>query len=258
MFGIIDIANIIDYVSAVWVIGAFLAGLLARLSYEAWKKYKFKKVLSLSRNKAICGMSLPYYRTSILDVERDVLVADEVKQMIMVDQKLAEIGVEVKLLQEDNEDYDEIHIGGPSVNAYTNRYFYKYLKNIRWKISADRREGYLKYNRKGFKFDYILESEDGKEGFVIGDRFYEFIPGQKGWALLVKIIDDKDIERKAIHLLFGAGANGTIGAVKYFSKDYTKIFDKWKDKEYFAIFEVNQNGVPMGDIEWLDIGDYFK
>ena len=125
MFGVIDIANIIDYVNAAWVIGAFFAGLLAKFGYEAWKKYKFKKVLSLSRNKAICGMSLPHYRTSILDVERDVLVADEVKQLILVDQKLAEIGVEVQLLQDDNEDYDEIHIGGPSVNAYTNRYFYK-------------------------------------------------------------------------------------------------------------------------------------
>ena len=56
MFGVIDIANIIDYVNAAWVIGAFFAGLLAKFGYEAWKKYKFKKVLSLSRNKAICGM----------------------------------------------------------------------------------------------------------------------------------------------------------------------------------------------------------
>ena len=210
MFGVIDIANIIDYANAVWVIGAFLAGLLAKFGYEAWKKYKFKKVLSLSRNRTTCGMSLPHYRMSILDVERDVLVADEVKQLILVNQKLAEIVVEVKLLQDDNEDYDEIHIGGPSVNYYTNRYFYKYLSDIKWKISEERKNNYLKYNRHGFKFNYILESEDGKEGFIIDDRFYEFIPGQKSWALLIKIIDDKDIERKAIHLLFGTGANAKV------------------------------------------------
>ena len=258
MFEVVDIANIIDYANAIWMIGAFLAGLLAKFGYEAWKKYKFKKVLALSRNKAICGMSLPHYKTSILDVEREVLVSDEVKQLILVNQKLAGIGVEIKLLQDDNEDYDEIHIGGPSVNAYTNRYFYKYLENIYWKISADRKNGYLKYNRDGFKFDYILESEDGKEGFVIDGRFYEFIPGQKSWALMIKIVDDKDIERKAIHLLFGTGANGTVGAVKYFSKQYTKIFDQCKGGEYFAIFEVSNNGESMGDIEWLDIKKHFK
>ena len=49
-----------------------------------------------------------------------------------------------------------------------------------------------------------------------------------------------------------------IWCSKVFLKRVHKIFDKWKDKEYFAIFEVNHNGVPMGDIEWLDIDDYFK
>jgi len=256
MLGAVDI---IDLANTIWTICVFCAGIFAKICFEARRKYKFKRILAFKRNKHLCSLSIPRYNTEILDVERDVMMADEVEQLISIDQQLAKIGVTSELLGEYEGEYDEIHIGGPSVNAYTNRCFYRYLENVKWKIRKDREIGYQKYdNRDGFNFDYIQESSDDIEGFIIGDSFYEFIPGKKGWAIIIKITDDKDIVPKVIHLLFGAGANGTIGAVRYFSKHHGRIYDQCKNRDYFGIFEVDKDGFKVGEIKWLDINQYLK
>lgn len=253
------ISEIINLADILWTVGGAFGTVIVTFTVQARRKLKFKKILGLKRNKMVCNISVPTYKTEILSIKRDVVVEDEVNQLLRINQALGKIGVSSEVIVNNQSGFDEIHIGGASVNAHTNRCFYKYLKNVKWQISKNREAGYKKYeNRDGFNFDYILESLDGREGFLINGKFYEFIPGKKGWAIIIKIVDDKDLVAKTVHLLFGCGSNGTVGAVNYFVDNNSKIYDVHKDGEYFGIFEVDKDGVKVGNVEWLDINDIFK
>ncbi len=81
---------------------------------------------------------------------------------------------------------------------------------------------------------------------------------KKGLAILIKIVDRSGTTPKAIHLLFGAGANGTMGAVTYFVNHYTDIYKKNRSRPYIGVFEVDGSGARVGKIEWFECSEYFR
>lgn len=204
-------------------------------------------------------VSLPRFSGEVLSRKRDIMLSNEVSLLLDINAFLSSAGIE---LETDIDELDipssEVQIGGPVSNVYTNRYVRYYLKNFKWIVNQDHLDRYeTDDNLRQLTFNFIETSTDGREGFRLGETFYEYIPNEKGWALIIKIVDREN--EKVIHLLFGCGANGTLGAVKRFISQYKQIYKKHKKRPYIGIFEVDGDGVgTQRDITWLKIQDYFN
>ncbi len=219
-----------------------------------------KKVLCFKTYPPKCFVSIPKFKSKILDRKRDVVILDEIHLMYNISFLLNKIGVTILFNNEKNVLYDEIHIGGPVSNEYVNHYFNLYLKNIKWIVTNEHLNKYKRdENLKKLNYEFIEVSDEGNEGFLIDGTFYPYSKGGRGWGILIKITIDKnnsEIEPKTIHLIFGCGTNGTIGAADYFVNHYTKIYKKNKKGKYFGIFQVDSDGKKIGKLIWLDIDKF--
>lgn len=254
------LSSLISLIEIAWAIGGFLLGLSLKSIRKVHKEHQIKSVLLLKRNPHTCFVSVPKFKTTILNRERDVAICDEVSLMLDVGTLLNSIDVLIaKDIGERDIMFDEIHIGGPVSNSWTNSRFNYYLDKIRWVVTQEHMDRYsADKNLKNLNYSFIEISSDGKEGFLIGSNFYPYIPRVKGWAILVKIIDKTDITPKTVHLLFGCGTNGTVAAVDYFSHHYSKIYKKNRKRPYIGIFEVDGTGKKVGPISWLNVEDHSR
>lgn len=244
-------------------IRTILAAVLSFFSMSLRKRTirrRLRRVLSFKRQTKSCFVSVPKFKATILLKERNVAIYDEVALLLRVNSLLTSAGISI-ITETDEKDivYDEIQIGGPVSNKFTNRYFKRYLKGITWAVTDNHLKRYrADKNLHDFDYDFIGEAEDKKEGFKIGERFFPYTPGKKGLAVIIKIIDKYGAIPRTIHLLFGAGTNGTLGAVTFFVNHYTDIYKKNKSRPYIGVFEVDGNGAQVGEIEWFECNDYFR
>lgn len=253
--------NVFEFTADVWFIVSIITALVTNRLNKIRKQHHLRQVLSFQRNSKKYFLSIPKFNSVILNKERNVAIFDEVSLMLDVSGLLSQAGMQrVDLVDEIDILCDEIQIGGPVSNKFTNRYFRQYLKGIRWVVTKAHLTRYkadpnLKELNDDLN-DFIETSEDGKEGFKIGNRFYEYIPQRKGWAILVKLIDKSGESPRTIHLLFGCGTNGTIGAVTYFINHYSDIYKKKKSNPYMYIFDVNGEGVKGKQEFWIELEKY--
>lgn len=250
--------NIFECVANVWFIGTIITALVTNRLNKARRKYHLKQVLSFQRNSQKYFISIPKFKNVILNRERNIAIFDEVSLLLGVSGLLYQAGMQrVDVVNEKDILFDEIQIGGPVSNKFTNRYFRQYLKGIRWIVTKAHLNRYkADPNLKELNYDFIEISKDGKEGFKIGSQFFEYIPQKEGWAILIKFIDKSGASPRTIHLLFGCGTNGTIGAVTYFINHYSDIYKKKKSDSYMYIFDVNGEGVKGKQEFWIDLEEY--
>lgn len=250
--------NIFECVANTWFIVTIIFALVTKRLNKIRKQHRLKQVLSFKRNSKKYFISIPKFKCVILNKERDIAIFDEASLLLDVSGLLSQIGMQrVDFVDEKDILCDEIQIGGPVSNKFTNRYFKRYLKGIRWVVTTAHLNRYkADPNLKELNYDFIETSKDGKEGFKIGNRFYEYIPQREGWAILVKLIDKSGESPRTIHLLFGCGTNGTIGAVTYFINHYSDIYKKKKSNPYMYIFDVNGEGVKGKQEFWIELEKY--
>ena len=136
----------IDTINAVWGIVCLLMG-LSISKFRKWhKKHQIKKVLLLQRTSDICFVSIPKFRNKILDRERDIVISNEVTLMIDICSLLKNVDISISSDPSGRDILcDEIQIGGPVSNEYTNLYFNYYLKNIKWIVTQEHLNRYCAY-----------------------------------------------------------------------------------------------------------------
>lgn len=213
-----------------------------------------------SKQKPVIAMSVSSHECDVLGKKRDMLVLDEARPFFSIIDLLNANSIRVNIIQSDSStNMDEIHVGGPVANVHTNRIFCQYFRDIKWTVTESHLTQYQSDSRlKKFNFSY-LQTADAHEGFVIGDRFYQYVKGQEGWAIIARINANEEISPKIVHLLFGCGTNGTIGSVNYFVQNYENIAKRFRNKEnYLGIFKVDREGNMLGQIEWLDAEKFIR
>lgn len=255
-----EISKWVGFVDALWGIATFLVLLSISNFGKIRKKYQLKKILFgrvLGAYSKIF-ISVPKFRGEILKRERDLVLFNEVALLLDINAFLSSIGIELETnVDELDVANNEIQIGGPVSNRFTNRYVNYYLKNFKWVVTKAHLDRYrADDNLKLLNYDFIVTSDDGKEGFWLGNDFYEYIPDKKGWAFIIKIVDRTN--KRVIHLLFGCGANGTVGAVKFFVGHHDQIYRRNKNCPYIGVFEVDKKGVKTGEVTWLEVQDYLN
>lgn len=224
------------------------------------RRWRLRRVLLFKPGVKSCYISVPKFKATVLLKERDAAIYEEVALLLNIGSLLTNAGISI-ITEVDEKDiiYDEIQIGGPVSNKYTNRYFRRYLKGITWIATEDHLKRYLTDNYlNSFDYSFIETARGQKEGFRIGKKFFPYTPNKKGLAILIKIIDKSGATPRAIHLLFGSGTNGTMGAVTYFVNHYTDIYKKNKSRPYIGVFEVDGSGAQVGEIEWFECSNYFR
>ncbi len=188
-------AIVVDFLGNIWTIFAvifdfldnispILTAILGFFSVSLWKRIKrwrLKRVLSFGRMSKACFISTPKLKSIILNKERDVAIFDEVALLLHVNSILADIGISI-ITESDEKDivYDEIQIGGPVSNKFTNRYFKRYLKGITWIVTEDHLERYLSdKNLNTFDYSFVKTTKNKVEGFKVGKKFFPYIPSKK-------------------------------------------------------------------------------
>lgn len=254
--------KLFSFIGSIYNSLACIISWLLTLLYKRLRRGRLRRVLSFKRGAKSCFVSIPKFKTTILQKERDASLYDEIVLLLQLNSLLTGAGISIKTgVNEVDVVCDEIQIGGPVSNKFTNRYFRRYLKNIVWIITPEHLEQYYADpNLKGLDYSFIKVSKAKatKEGFQFGGKFYPYVPGKKGLAVLIKIIDKSGTTPRTIHLLFGAGENGTAGAVTYFINHYADIYKIKKSSPYIGVFEVDSNGAPMEKINWLESRDYLR
>ena len=256
----IDLSKIVDFICNIWPILMLILPFFSMHLHKRVKRWYLKCVLSFRKRAKVCFIAIPKFKSTILRKDRDVAIYDEVALLLHINSLLADAGISI--ITESNESdivYDEIQIGGPVTNKFTNRYFKRYLKEITWIVTGAHYERYLAdANLNGLDYSFIEKARNKEEGFRFGAKFFSYVPNQKGLAILIKIVDKSGASPRTIHLLFGAGANGTIGAVSFFVNHYADIYKKMGSQPYIGVFAVNGSGAQIEEIEWLDCCDYFR
>ena len=233
-----------------------LIGIAIYRCLSARKKYHLRKVLSLDSSKK-CFASIPYFIGTVGSYERDVALCEELQLLVEVNAMLAGAGIEIETRFNDTDiGCGEIHIGGPAANEYTNRHFNYYLKNIRYMSPHERTNTNKKHRRLNFDFTDIIENTTA--GWKIGDTLFPYVHNKRDCAVLIKLIDKSDVPYKTIHMLFGAGTIGTVGAVNYFTRHYSSIYRINRSRPYIGVFEVNDKGEKVSPVRWLDTRDFLK
>ena len=117
---------------------------------------------------------------------------------------------------------DNISIGGPAANRFTDR------------CLEDHVPGYVPHPDRGKAKSTLVETGDAlshPKGFTVGDVFLPANDNQE-WALLIKITHDLLDQNRTIHLLFGYGGQGTAAAAYYLSKHYGRLASKFGARKY--------------------------
>lgn len=238
------------------IIVAIAGGLI----YKKYKKVVLRSVLSFKREKNECDVSISMHRCLVLSREREMIISSEAKPFFELINLLNNAGIKTNVLYTDKaSELDEIHVGGPVSNRHTNRYFCQYIQNIQWLANASHVAQYKEDEHlQTFNFDYLCTS-DSAEGFNVDGKLYKYIKNQEGWAFVIRINLSEDASPKTIHLLFGCGTNGTIGAVNYFLRNYFSMWRRniWR-KDYIGVFKVDRDGNKIGKIEWLDAKKFIQ
>lgn len=254
------VAEWLDFILNLQAFIGLVFGIAIYKAFSMQKMRHLKQVLSLNKRSNSCFISIPKFSGVVHRYgAQDVSLYHEVKLLLSVNSLLGRVEATIKTDVEGREVIgDEIQIGGPLANDFTNRHFNRYLKNIKWLDTKEGIEGYnADKNLKPLDYRFVELSRDNKRGFQIGERFYERTKEQD-WGVVVKIVDKSDVPTKTIHLLFGAGVQGEIAAVDYFTHHYSNIYKHNKSKSYIGIFEVNGRGDRMGETTWLDIENYMR
>jgi len=248
------------FFSNIWQILTLVLPFFSVSLHKRIKRWRLKRVLSFKKRTKVCFIAIPKFKSTILRKERNVAIYDEVALMLQINSLLSDAGISI-ITETDEKDivYEEIQIGGPVTNKFTNRYFKRYLKNITWIVTGAHYERYrADVDLNGFDYSFIEKARDKKEGFRFGTKFLSYSPNQKGLAILIKLVDKSEASSRIIHLLFGAGTNGTMGAVSFFVNHYADIYKKMGSRPYIGVFAVDSSGAQIEDIEWLDCRDYFR
>lgn len=151
---------------------------------------------------------------------------------------LKKVGNEFDLLGKEINYANEINIGGFMVNKRVNAYFSKYFLNFRYVTDINYKEQYDSYKLDTEIVDYSCD----KFGFNINNKeFLEVKYGYKDYAFCIKMLesDFKNDNKKAVHILFGAGDKATYIASEYLLINYKKIYEEFGNKHYFFALEVN-------------------
>lgn len=254
-----------DYITAFNALYSLLGAVIicfARLSYKWHKRRQLERILTIKklRKSNEYMISVPTFQEEILNKKRDVVIIDEMSFLVELVSLLNSVKVKTVFGNNLNsQNYDEIHIGGPVSNKYTNRYVNHLFKNFTWIVTKAHCSRYKQdKNLYALNYDFIEITKDGKQGFKIGENFYEYVSGKKGWAIVAKMLINESSVPKTIHLLFGCGTNGTKGAVDYFIHNYNKIHKINHRKQYIGIFEVDGDGIQVGPMKWLETSVVYK
>lgn len=246
-------------------LGAFAAKVYSYIKHKV-RRNKLISLLSpdftdtTRKRTPTIGMSVSSHTCHVLGKDRDMLILDEAHPFFDLVNLLNKNDVNVTILQTNQAtDMDEVHVGGPVSNIHTNRIFCQYLKNIKWVVTSDHLEQYKSDSRLNeFDFSYV-ETSENEEGFLIDNQLYKYIKNREGWAIIARINSTKDIAKKTVHLLFGCGTNGTIGAVNYFLHNHIKIASENKgNSDYLGVFKVDRYGNMIEEIVWLDAKKYIN
>lgn len=226
---------------------------------KKYQKLAIMKALSFKRKRHECDVSVATHNSVVIGNETDVIISKEGGAFYRLTELLNSFGIKANVLTANmTAKFDEIHIGGPVSNRYTNQYFGRYLTSrIKWLVTQSHAELYkMDENLMDSSFMRIT---DDIEGFEVGGKVYRYVKDKEGWAFIIRMNISDDSAPKTVHLLFGCGTNGTIGAVQYFVKNYTHIMLRyfWK-KNYIGMFKVDKNGNKIGRIIWLDTDYYIE
>jgi len=259
------ITTAVNWIRAIdWDLLQTLLGMvIAVFGFFAYKKYRhvvLRLLLRLQKKRDECALTIPLHTCMVLNREREMVIKDEAQPCFELINLLEEAGVKVNVIHSNKESHlDEIHVGGPVSNRHTNRYFCRYIQNIKWVATPEHVAQYKSdKNLSTFNDDY-LQLSDGTEGFWVDGEMLPYIKDKEGWAFIARINLAGDAEAKTIHLLFGCGTNGTIGATNFFINNYSYIWHRnMKRDDYIGVFRVDKDGNKTGEIRWLDVHKFIR
>jgi hypothetical protein len=225
------------------------------------KKFAMRRVLMLKTDRRRCAVSLPVYRREVFGSRRELLFARETRPTFALNTMLTSCKVEPVLIPDAENTpgglspLDEIHIGGPIANQYTNHYIKEYLPCLQMQttetgLANARRESDISGWDMDFGFVRTVKDEAG-EGFVLDGEHYGYRHDQKGHAFVIRIKVPAGDKQKTVHLLFGTSTNATAAAVQYFVKSCPTAPRALGTGNYIGVFEVNGSGKRVGRIKWL-------
>lgn len=236
--------ELLSLIVATTSIVSFLIGISVHRIRKILHNRKRRKILSAKSKK--CTITIPTYDIGMFYGRLPMLILSETKLRDNVARLCRELGIDINLYAS-NIDItgDEIHIGGPTTNAYSSYYFHRYFENFHNQITQEHYNHYASAIETSMHKSVIRIVDDiSQEGFVIdGDppHFFQQITGEQDVALLVKLTGkDSGIGNKNVHLLCGVGGIGTRAAVNYFLDCYDELYKKHKGNHYFLAFYVSK------------------
>lgn len=240
---------------AAWGVAATAAGFFA---YHKYRRFTMQRLLRLRVSKDKCAVSLPTYRRHVFNHDQDLVLTREAVPCFSLGHLLSACSVEPRLIAADAApSLDEIHIGGPLTNEYTNRYVRRYLPGLKWCATARNiTNAHEESERMGNKMDLSFLEEvpaEDQVGFRIDGKYYPYRMDQVGLAVLVRLNVAGADTAKTVHLLFGSSTVATVAAVRWFSeKSHRNLRCIFGKKDRIGIFKINEKGEKEGRIRWLD------
>ncbi len=216
---------------------AFLIPLAIKIYlYFTDKKY-LKRVLGFSNNLVQITHGVFHLETDI-GIKNDFITYASLGSVDNMISLLEQAGNVFDLMGKEINYDNEINIGGFMVNKRVNAYFSKYFSNFKYVTDINYKEKYDFYKLNTGIVDYSYD----KFGFDINNQeFLEVKYGYIDYAFCIKMVesDFKNDNKKAVHILFGAGDKATYIASEYLLINYKKIYEKFGKKHYFFAPEVN-------------------
>lgn len=238
MDNIITFNNIITIVSFIVNIAFIIPFIISIYNYFSKKRY-INKILEFDNNIAYITHSSCYFSSDIECKNEYEYITYELLASINNIIKLFHIvNKKFNLIDNYKDSKNEVNIGGFLTNKKVNAYFIKHFRNLKYIVNDNHKNRYSKYpiNHE------LIEYSSDKTGFQIGNNIFLETNNTTDYAFVIKMkrSDFKDDNGKTVHILFGAGREGTVKASEYLTMYYKQIYNKYKNNHYFFALEVNR------------------
>lgn len=230
--------DFLDMVKLVYIVlGIFIskAGLKLKTKYQ---KHMITKILSLNTEK--CNISAGICEATWFESKNEMTLLSDVRQCQKVMKFLSGVNVNCQLYGENNNN-DEILIGGPASNLRTNFYLSTSFPDFKIHLKKSLYK-YNKYFQKRIE-SKVFVYDNEFYGVMCKDKKLEFIPEIKDYAFIIKLThEDFPLlsAHKTVHMFFGNSIIATDKAIDFFIKHYKKIYKKFRDRHYFIGIEIDK------------------
>ena len=151
--------------------------------------------------------------------------------------------ISYQIFETDENQFDEIHIGGQLTNVHTNAYIYQFFPNFYFvdkPCNKEQHEKYFNIHTECIKYSdefngFLIEKKDEKSTSTLFP-----VNKETDYIFLIKLKITNLSINKTVHLIFGGSDIGTSVAVDFFTKNYKDIYKLAKKDQYFIAMQVHK------------------